>query len=76
MHDVFDDEPPFVVVNGAADFLALEQSDASLWILVWDAHGWFIPSWRFDDEPTDELKVGGFGRLVFFVWNHEAALGL
>ena len=33
-NDIRDDEPPFGVVNGAAAFLALEQGDASFWILV------------------------------------------
>ena len=33
-HNVRNHKPPFIVVNRAADFLALEQGDASFWILV------------------------------------------
>ena len=44
---------------------------------VFDRRVWWLRhSWILDDQPSDKLKVGGFGRLVFFVWNHEAALGL
>jgi hypothetical protein len=38
-HDIGDDKPPLVVVNCAADFLPLEQSDSPLGILFCVAHG-------------------------------------
>jgi hypothetical protein len=37
--DVRDDEPPFVVVNGAADFLALEEGDMGFGVPGGVAHG-------------------------------------
>ena len=35
-----------------------------------------VRSWRFDDEPSDEIKVGGFPRLLLLIGNHEVAAGL
>jgi hypothetical protein len=38
-HNVGDDEPPFIVVNSAADFLSLEKGDAGFGILAGIIHG-------------------------------------
>ena len=38
-NDIRDDEPPFIVVNGAADFLSLEKGDAVFGVLAGVTHG-------------------------------------
>jgi len=29
-----------------------------------------------DDQPSDEIKIGGFARLFILFWNDEVAAGL
>ena len=38
-NNIRDDKPPFIVVDGAADFLPLEEGDARFWVLAAVIHG-------------------------------------
>jgi hypothetical protein len=54
-NNIGDDKPPFIVVNGAADFLSLEQGDVGFGVLAGVIHGLFARNHSRTRSPIASL---------------------